>query len=80
MRFLIPHQYPGTLICVEGIDGSGKSTQITMLRDWLKSKNVDVIHTEWNSSNLICKTTKMAKKKKKGSRYFFGPFKIIKSR
>ncbi len=63
MRLMTPHEYQGTLICVEGIDGSGKSTQIIMLRDWLKSKNIDVIHTEWNSSNLICKTTKMAKKK-----------------
>ena len=63
MRLSNPHNLPGTLICVEGIDGSGKSTQLAILRDWLKSKNLDVIFTEWNSSDLISQTTKKAKKK-----------------
>ena len=57
------HNLPGTLICVEGIDGSGKSTQLVILRDWLKSLKQDVIFTEWNSSDLISQTTKLAKKK-----------------
>ena len=57
------HNLKGTLVCVEGIDGSGKSTQLTLLRDWLKSAGKDVIFTEWNSSELICRTTKLAKKK-----------------
>ena len=64
MRLSKTHDLPGTLICVEGIDGSGKSTQLAILRDWLKSKNLDVIFTEWNSSDLISQTTKKAKKKK----------------
>lgn len=51
------------MICVEGIDGSGKSTQLEILRDWLQSKGLDVIFTEWNSSELISQTTKKAKKK-----------------
>ena len=63
MRLSTPHNLPGTLICVEGIDGSGKSTQLALLRDWLKAKNLDVIFTEWNSSDLISQTTKKAKKK-----------------
>ena len=63
MRLSNAHELPGTLICVEGIDGSGKSTQLAILRDWLKSKNLDVIFTEWNSSDLISQTTKKAKKK-----------------
>ena len=54
------HHYKGTLICVEGIDGSGKSTQLALLRDWLKSIGQDVIFTEWNSSELISQTTKLA--------------------
>ena len=57
------HNLKGTLICVEGIDGSGKSTQLALLRDWLKSIGQDVIFTEWNSSELISQTTKLAKKK-----------------
>jgi len=57
------HNYEGTLVCVEGIDGSGKSTQLTLLRDWLKDTGKDVIFTEWNSSELISQTTKLAKKK-----------------
>lgn len=57
------HSYGGTLVCVEGIDGSGKSTQLTLLRDWLKASGKDVIFTEWNSSELIAQTTKLAKKK-----------------
>ena len=63
MRLSKPHGLPGTLICVEGIDGSGKSTQLAILRDWLKAKNLDVIFTEWNSSDLISQTTKKKKKK-----------------
>lgn len=57
------HHYDGTLVCVEGIDGSGKSTQLSLLRDWLKDTGKDVIFTEWNSSALISQTTKLAKKK-----------------
>lgn len=57
------HNLKGTLLCVEGIDGSGKSTQLALLRDWLKAMGQDVIYTEWNSSMLISQTTKMAKKK-----------------
>ena len=57
------HNMKGTLVCVEGIDGSGKSTQLSLLRDWLKNNGQDVIFTEWNSSELISQTTKLAKKK-----------------
>jgi dTMP kinase len=63
MRLNQDHNLPGTLIVVEGIDGSGKSTQLAILRDWLESIGKDVIFTEWNSSALISQTTKKAKKK-----------------
>ncbi len=63
LRFSKDHSLKGVLICVEGIDGSGKSTQIDLLYNWLKSKNADVILTRWNSSDLIAETTKKAKKK-----------------
>ena len=63
MRLNKNHNLPGTLICVEGIDGSGKSTQLAILHDWLCETVSDVIFTEWNSSRLISQTTKLAKKK-----------------
>ncbi len=53
--------YKGKLIVVEGIDGSGKSTQIDLLYKWLKAKGHSVFFTEWNSSKLVSSTTKLAK-------------------
>lgn len=63
MRLSQSHGLPGTLIVVEGVDGSGKSTQIALLRDWLISTVNQVIFTEWNSSKIISETTRKAKKK-----------------
>jgi dTMP kinase len=58
------HHFPGRLIVVEGIDGSGKSTQLTLLHKWLESKHYGVVFSEWNSSPLVKDTTKLGKKKK----------------
>lgn len=58
------HRYPGRLIVVEGIDGSGKSTQLSLLHKWLESKRYGVVFSEWNSSPLVKDTTKLGKKKK----------------
>ena len=55
---------PGKLIAVEGIDGSGKSTQIYLLRRWLELEGYKVIFTEWNSSTLVKKATRRGKKKR----------------
>lgn len=55
---------PGRLIIVEGIDGSGKSTQLDMLRKWLVSHGFLVAYSEWNSSNLIRRITNRGKKKR----------------
>ncbi len=57
------HPYPGRLIIVEGIDGSGKSTQIQLLQKWLTSAGNRVLFTEWNSSALVNDTIKHGKKK-----------------
>jgi dTMP kinase len=55
---------PGKLIIVEGIDGSGKSTQIDLLYKWLQAQGRSVYFSEWNSSSLVKSTTKRAKKRK----------------
>ena len=54
-------EYPGRLIIVEGIDGSGKSTQIDLLGKWLHSRNLVTAFTEWNSSPIVRRTTKRGK-------------------
>ena len=57
------HQFPGRLFVVEGVDGSGKSTQIALLRQWLISEGYTVFFSEWNSSPLVKKTTSRGKKR-----------------
>jgi dTMP kinase len=58
-----PHSYPGRLFVVEGIDGSGKTTQLGLLAKWLAAGGHRVFVTEWNSSALVKAATKAGKKK-----------------
>jgi dTMP kinase len=58
-----PHTYPGRLFVVEGIDGSGKTTQLGLLAKWLTASGHRVFVTEWNSSALVKAATKAGKKK-----------------
>ena len=55
---------PGKLFVVEGIDGSGKSTQLDLLRKWLLSKGYCAYFSEWNSSPLVRETTRLGKAKR----------------
>ncbi len=61
---LTPNSYLGKLIVVEGIDGSGKSTQIDLLFKWLQSRGRSVYFSEWNSSDLVKSTTRLGKQEK----------------
>lgn len=55
--------FSGKLFVVEGIDGSGKSTQISLLYKWLMAQNYSVFFSEWNSSELVKRTTSRGKRK-----------------
>jgi dTMP kinase len=57
-----PHPYPGKLFVVEGIDGSGKTTQLDLHAKWLTAGGHRVFVTEWNSSTLVKAATKSGKK------------------
>ena len=54
--------FPGRLIAVEGLDGSGKSTQVHLLQKWLEQQGCKVFFSEWNSSALVKSATSRGKK------------------
>src|SRR3954453_20220282 len=58
-----PHNFPGKLIIVEGIDGSGTSTQLQWAKRHLEARGLAPFFTEWNSADLIKEVTKKGKKK-----------------
>ncbi len=61
LPYLKPFQKKGKLIAVEGTDGSGRSTQIALLRNWLEVQGYAVIETGWARSNLMHKSIELAK-------------------
>src|SRR5246500_5738970 len=63
MKTFADRNFPGRLIAVEGLDGSGKSTQIYLLKRWLEAEGVRVYFSEWNSSELVKSATSKGKKR-----------------
>ena len=55
--------YRGKLFIVEGVDGSGKSTQISLLHKWLLSQGYSSFFSEWNSSPVVKRTTSRGKRR-----------------
>ena len=53
----------GKLIVVEGVDGSGKSTQIYLLKRWLEMEGYRVYFSEWNSAKIVRPAIRRGKKK-----------------
>ncbi|HEU6447953.1 MAG TPA: thymidylate kinase [Verrucomicrobiae bacterium] len=63
MKTFAEMNFPGRLIAVEGLDGSGKSTQIYLVKRWLESEGIKVYFSEWNSSELVKSATSKGKKR-----------------
>ncbi len=57
------HGYEGLLIVIEGTDGSGKSTQVNMLSEYIKDKCYGCTVSEWKTSRLISGVINEAKEK-----------------
>lgn len=63
MKTFAELDFPGRMIAVEGLDGSGKSTQIYLLKRWLELQGAKVFFSEWNSSTLVKNATSKGKKR-----------------
>ena len=53
--------YPGKIIAIEGTDSVGRSTQISLLREWLEVQGYGVVETGWTRSALMQPTIDLAK-------------------
>lgn len=54
--------WPGALIVIEGTDGTGRTTQIASLREWLGVQGYATVETGWSRSKLLGETISDAKK------------------
>src|SRR5438045_9196791 len=53
MPYLPTDGCTGKLIVIEGTDGSGRSTQAFLLKEWLEVQGYAVVDTGWTRSKLI---------------------------
>ena len=61
LAYLKPFNVKGKLICIEGTDGIGRSTQVDLLKNWLEVQGYAVVETGWTRSNLMHKSIELAK-------------------
>lgn len=52
-KFKTKHGYEGLLVVIEGTDGSGKSTQLELLKRAIEDQCYGVMVSEWKTSRLI---------------------------
>src|SRR5437870_3854654 len=61
LPYIKQRRRPGHLIAIEGTDGVGRSTQISLLRPWLELEGYAVSNTGWTRSPLLFETINEAK-------------------
>ncbi len=61
LPYLKPFNLKGKLIVIEGTDGSGRSTQVDLLKSWLEVQGHAVFETGWARSNLMQRSIEAAK-------------------
>ena len=61
MPYLPLDSCTGKLLVIEGTDGTGRSTQSAMLKEWLEVQGYGVIDTGWTRSKLVGKAITDAK-------------------
>lgn len=62
LPYVADESWPGKLIVIEGTDGVGRTTQITLLRKWLEIQGFGTVETGWTRSKLIGRAITKAKK------------------
>ncbi len=71
LPYLSRSQYPGVLLTIEGTDGVGRTTQLTMLREWLEVNGYGVVETGWTRSPLIGRAITEAKQGRTLNRFTY---------
>ncbi len=62
LPYVSAESWSGTLIVIEGTDGTGRTTQINRMREWLEVQGYGTVETGWTRSKLIGRAITEAKK------------------
>lgn len=60
---MIPNPYPGIFVAIDGINGSGKTTQVGLLENWLRKDVYGISATDSISSSRVIEVFKEPNKK-----------------